>query len=50
VFVWLEGHRVAARHLWAPIFGTLVIGVSFGLPLFLYLRERAIERRHAATS
>ena len=44
LFVLLEGRRVGTRHLWAPIVGTLVIGVSFGLPLFLYLRERALEK------
>ena len=30
-------------HLWFPIMGTLLIGVSFGLPLFLYLREGSID-------
>ena len=25
--------------LWLPIFGTLLVGPSFGLPLYLYLRE-----------
>jgi hypothetical protein len=43
LFVLIEGRRVGARHLWAPILGTLIIGVSFGLPLFLYLRERKLE-------
>lgn len=37
VFVFAERRRV--RHLWAPIVATLAIGVSCGLPLFLYLRE-----------
>ena len=27
--------------LWLPVLGTVTVGVSFGLPLYLYLRERA---------
>ncbi len=45
VFVWVDGRRAGVRHLWAPIAGTLAVGVSLGLPLFLYLREGALERR-----
>jgi hypothetical protein len=30
-------------HLWAPIAANLAVGVSLGLPLFLYLRERRLE-------
>ena len=39
----IEGRRLALPQAWAPIVGTLVIGVSFGLPLFLYMRERRLE-------
>ncbi|CAA9228583.1 MAG: hypothetical protein AVDCRST_MAG42-996 [uncultured Chthoniobacterales bacterium] len=42
-FVFFDGRRLRVRHLWAPIAGTIVIGVCFGLPLFLYLRERRLE-------
>jgi uncharacterized protein DUF2834 len=38
-FIQREGKRLAVRHLWLPIVGTLTVGVSLGLPLFLYLRE-----------
>ena len=38
-FVYVEGRRVGVRHLWAPIAANLAVGVSLGLPLFLYLRE-----------
>ena len=41
VFVLGEGRRAGVRYLWAPIAANLVVGVSLGLPLFLYLRERA---------
>jgi hypothetical protein len=42
-FVRVEGRRLGMRLLWVPIAGVFAIGVSFGLPLFLYLRERAME-------
>ena len=38
-FVIIEGRRAGVKHSWAPIAGTLVVGLSFGLPLFFYLRE-----------
>ncbi|MEY2493978.1 MAG: hypothetical protein QOJ45_470 [Verrucomicrobiota bacterium] len=40
VFIYAEGARVRVRHLWAPVLGTFFVGVSLGLPLFLYLRQR----------
>ncbi len=42
-FIRVEGKRLAMSLLWLPIIGVFTIGVSFGLPLFLYLRERALE-------
>jgi Protein of unknown function DUF2834 len=38
-FVFFEGRRLGMSRLWAPIAANLVVGVSLGLPLFLYLRE-----------
>jgi hypothetical protein len=38
-FVFLEGRRLAMDRLWAPVAANLLVGVSLGLPLFLYLRE-----------
>lgn len=43
-FVAFEGQRSRVRHTWAPIVASLVVGVSAGLPLFLYLREITLER------
>jgi len=45
VFVAVEGRRDGAAHLWAPIAASLVVGVSLGLPLFLYLRQRRLDAR-----
>lgn len=42
-FLLREGKRLGVRHLWLPIVGVLAVGVSLGLPLFLYLREQALE-------
>ena len=47
MFVRVDGRRDGVRPLWAPIVASLVVGVSLGLPLFLYLREAALERRTA---
>lgn len=44
VFVVVDGRRAGMKHLWAPIAANLAVGVSLGLPLFLYMREAAMER------
>src|SRR3954454_16901285 len=38
-FIFFEGRRLAIAGLWAPIAANLLVGVSLGLPLFLYMRE-----------
>jgi hypothetical protein len=48
-FVRNEGGRLKMERLWLPIASVLLVGVSLGLPLFLYLRERELERRASAT-
>jgi Terpene cyclase DEP1 len=42
--VYLEGRRSRIRHLWLPVAANLLVGVSLGLPLFLYMRERRLEQ------
>ena len=46
-FIQSEGRRLRMRLLWLPTIGTLVVGVSFGLPLFLFLREVTLDRTTA---
>ena len=46
VFVSTEGRRRELKHLWVYIVCNLLVGVSLGLPLFLYMRERKIVQRH----
>jgi hypothetical protein len=43
-FVLIEGQRLALRRRWVPIAATCLIGVSVGLPLFLYQRQVHLER------
>jgi hypothetical protein len=43
-FIQSEGKRLRVRHLWLPTVGTLVVGVSFGFPLFLFLRQVTLDR------
>jgi len=43
VFVLSEGRRLDLSLLWLPILATLLVGVSLGFPLFLYLRQRRLD-------
>lgn len=44
VFIISEGKRLKIPHLWLPIAATFCVGVSLGLPLFLYLRQVKIDQ------
>jgi hypothetical protein len=43
-FIQTEGKRLRVQLLWLPTIGTLIVGVSFGLPLFLLLRQAMLDR------
>ena len=45
VFAGFEAVRLKITSAWIPLVGTFLIGASFGLPFFLFLREQALERR-----
>jgi hypothetical protein len=45
LFIGVEGKRLALKKLWIPVVGTVAVGVSFGLPLFLYMRQLEIDTR-----
>ena len=45
----IEGRRAGMKHLWAPIVASLAVGVSLGLPLFLYMREQQLDRSTRAS-
>jgi len=44
VFILDEGQRLGMRTLWLPVIATLLVGVSLGLPLFLYLRQIQLDQ------
>ncbi len=45
VLIFTEGRRRKVSMLWLPVIGTLTVGVSLGLPLYLYLREDFVEQQ-----
>lgn len=47
VFAAGERRRVGARAVWPAALAVLAVGVSLGLPLLLYLRERRTGRAGA---
>ncbi|MBO0726929.1 MAG: DUF2834 domain-containing protein [Blastocatellia bacterium] len=38
-----EARALGVRGFWAVVLGTLLVGFSFGLPLYLYLRESRLK-------
>lgn len=49
-FMRVERRARHIPHAWAPIVALLTVGVSLALPLFLYLRECAMERERPSSS
>jgi hypothetical protein len=47
VFTRIESARMGIRNRWLVLVAVLTVGVSLGLPLFLYLREKELERAAA---
>ena len=43
-FIQTEGKRLGMRLLWLPTVSVILVGVSLGLPLFLYLRQRRLDQ------
>jgi hypothetical protein len=43
-FTRIESARLGIRKRWLVLIAVLTVGVSLGLPLFLYLREVEMER------
>jgi hypothetical protein len=46
-FALFEGRRIGLSRPWLPIVATCLVGVSLGLPLFLYQRQVHLERAPA---
>jgi len=47
LFVETEGRRLGLRRRWLPIAAACLVGVSLGLPLFLYQRQVHLDRAAA---
>ena len=43
-FIQTEGKRLGMGLLWLPTSAVFLVGVSLGLPLFLYLRQVHLDR------
>lgn len=39
-FIVVDGQRHQVKYRYFALLGTLLVGVSFGLPLYLYLKEK----------
>ena len=44
IFARTEGRRLNLPGRWLPVLAVLLVGVSLGLPLFLYLRQAHLDR------
>lgn len=49
-FIGVEGSRMRVQQKWVAVLATLLVGGSCGLPLFLYLRGKALERGRTAAA
>jgi hypothetical protein len=48
IFIFSETRRITVPLVWLPVVATLLVGVSLGLPLFLFLRQRQLDRAAGA--
>jgi hypothetical protein len=39
IFISIENNKIKLPHLWIPILASSIVGVSFGLPLYLLIKE-----------
>jgi len=49
IFIVVEGKRLAIKNHWLAALATLCVGVSLGLPLFLYLRQLTLDKQQQAS-
>jgi hypothetical protein len=42
-FIFTEANKLQMKNPWVYLLATLLVGLSFALPLFLYFRERKLE-------
>ena len=44
-FMFMEANKLQMKNPWLYLLATLLVGLSFALPLFLYFREKKLEAR-----
>jgi hypothetical protein len=49
IFMFFETNKLQMKNPWMYVLATLLVGLSFALPLFLYFRERKLEPKQLAT-
>ena len=42
-FMFVEANKLQMKNPWVYVLATLLVGLSFAFPLFLYFRERTLE-------
>jgi len=50
IFIVIEARRRKISYAWLCVLGTFSVGVSFGLPLFLYFREQTLENNQLSNN
>ncbi len=44
-FMFTEAKKLEMKNSWVYLLATVLVGLSFALPLFLYVRERKLESK-----
>jgi hypothetical protein len=44
-YMFAEANKLQMKNAWLYLLATLLVGLSFALPLFLYFRERKLEEK-----
>lgn len=45
MYMFAEANKLQMKNAWLYLLASLLVGLSFALPLFLYFRERKLETR-----
>ena len=47
-FLFTEARKLQMKNAWVYLLATMLVGISFALPLFLYFRERKLQSTGAS--
>ena len=45
IFMVFDNRKTKVKYLWIPVIGIFLSGIAFAFPMYLYLRECALENR-----